>query len=407
MKSGLDSLRPIVGEQTIDELHALAAPLRGKRIQHINATRVGGGVAELLGRIVPLMNELGLVASWDVLSADEEFFRVTKSFHNAIQGEAIELSAGDYEVYVQGNRRNSESIALEGDFVILHDPQPCALIERRKSHPQRCIWRCHIDASHPHRGLWTFLSRYLRRYDAAIFSTPVFTRPLAIPQYVVAPAIDPLSDKNRTLELPEVLAVLEGYRIDAARPILTQISRFDRFKDPLGVIQAFRMVRETNDCQLVLAGGAASDDPEGAEVLAEVREAAGEDPDIHVLELPPDAHRTVNALQRSAAVVLQKSLKEGFGLTVSEALWKGRPVIGGATGGIPLQVLDGINGYLVYSAEGAAFRTRHLLNHPEAAVQMGRRGVDQVRQNFLLTRNIRDYLLIMNLTLAGATSMTL
>jgi trehalose synthase len=235
----------------------------------------------------------------------------------------------------------------------------------------------------------------VRRYDASIFSAPMFTGRLPIPQFLVAPSIDPLSDKNRPLDPVEVTRVLERHHVDPKRPLLVQISRFDRFKDPVGLIRTYKLVRETNDCQLVLAGGGAHDDPEGAQVLAEVQDAAEGDPDIHVLLLPNDANLEVNALQRAATIVFQKSLKEGFGLTVTEGLWKGRPVIGGATGGIPLQILDGVTGYLVHSPEGAAFRARYLLNHPEVAAEMGRRGVEHVRANFLTTRNVRDYLMLM------------
>lgn len=391
----LDAYRPIVGDRAIDDMFRLAAELRGRRVQHINATRAGGGVAEILNRMVPLMRELGLDATWDVLSGDDDFFRVTKSFHNAIQGEPIELHPKDFEIFLDWNRKNAREMDLAADFVVLHDPQPCAMVEARKRDGRVFVWRCHIDASHPHRALWAFLEKYVRRYDAALFSAPQFTRELPIPQFLVAPAIDPLSDKNRPLSREQVEAVLERHGVDPTRPIITQISRFDRFKDPLGVIRTYQMVKETNDCQLVLAGGGASDDPEGAQVLADVREAAGADPDLHVLLLPNDAHLEVNALQRASTVIMQKSTKEGFGLTVSEGLWKGKPVVGGATGGIPLQILDGVTGYLVSSPEGAAFRTRFLLNHPEASAEMGRRGVEQVRQNFLLMRAVRDYLLLM------------
>jgi trehalose synthase len=403
----LDAYRPVVGDRKIDEMFRLAERLRGKRVQHVNATRAGGGVAEILNRMVPIMRELGLDATWDVLRGEDEFFRVTKSFHNAIQGEPIDLSSADFEVFLKWNRLNGKEIDLHGDFVIIHDPQPAAMIEKRRADGQRCIWRCHIDASHPHRGLWAFLEKWVRRYDASLFSAPQFTQRLSIPQFLVSPAIDPLSDKNRPLAREQVDAVLARHGIDPKRPILTQVSRFDRFKDPLGVIQMYKLVKETNDCQLVLAGGGASDDPEGAAVLAEVRDAAGNDPDLHVLLLPPDAHVEINALQRASTIVIQKSLKEGFGLTVSEGLWKGKPVIGGATGGIPQQILDGITGYLVYSPEGAAFRARYLLNHPEIANEMGRRGIEQVRQNFLLTRNVRDYLMIMQTSLTGERHLTI
>jgi trehalose synthase len=359
--------------------------------------------------MVPLQAELGLQPSWDVIEGADEFYRVTKSFHNAIQGEPIELGRRDYEVFLDWSQRNAKKMDLYGDYVVVHDPQPIALVERRapRGSSQRCIWRCHVDASHPHPGLWAFLERYVRRYDGAIFSAPQFTRSLSIPQFLVTPSIDPLSDKNRALEPHEVRAVMDRHGLDPERPLIVQISRFDRFKDPLGVIHAYRMVRETHDCQLVLAGGGATDDPEGQEVLSLVRDEAGSDPDLHILELPPDAHLEVNALQRAATIVYQKSIKEGFGLTVSEAMWKGKPVIGGATGGIPLQILDGLTGYQVSSSEGAAFRTRYLLNHPEVAQEMGRRGVEQVRQNFLLTRNLREYLLLMHSIIDGRRSIRL
>jgi trehalose synthase len=403
----LEQYRAVVGDRKIDELHLLASRVRGRRVQHVNATREGGGVAEILNRMVPLMSELGLVASWDVLRGEEAFFRVTKAFHNAIQGDPVELSSQDYEIYLDWTRKNAAEIDLHADYVVLHDPQPCAMVDRPRAPGQKMIWRCHIDASHPHRGLWSFLEQYLRRYDAALFSAPQFTLTLPIPQYLVAPAIDPLSDKNRPLTKLQIDSVLERHGIDPQRPILTQISRFDRFKDPVGVIDTYRMVKETNDCQLVLAGGGATDDPEGAKVLAEVRAAAGEDPDLHVLLLPNDAHVEVNALQRASTIILQKSTREGFGLTVSEGSWKGKPVIGGATGGIPQQILDGVTGYLVSSPEGAAFRARFLLNHPEVAAEMGRRGMEQVRQNFLLTRNLRDYLLLMLATNSPSRTITL
>ena len=411
---GIDAYRVVVGDRTIDELFRLAAPMKGKRLQHVNATRAGGGVAEILNRAVPLMAELGLDVSWDVLRGEDEFYAVTKKFHNAIQGDPIEITSTDLEIFLKWNRINEKEIDLHGDFVIIHDPQPCAMIEtkratsRRPSGPgQKFIWRCHIDAANPNRRLWNFLSTYIQRYDGSLFSAPQFTGVLPIPQYLVAPSIDPLSDKNKPLTEEQVSAVCERHGIDMKRPILTQVSRYDRFKDPVGVVETYRMVKQTNDCQLVLAGGGASDDPEGMEVLAEVREAAGNDPDIHVLMLPNDAHIEINALQRASTVVIQKSLKEGFGLTVSEALWKGKPVIGGATGGIPLQILNGVNGYLVNSPEGAAFRTRFLLNHPEVAQEMGRRGIEQVRQNFLTTRKLRDYLMIMNATTTSDRTITL
>jgi trehalose synthase len=392
--ASLDEYRAVIGDRYVDELYRFGERLRGLRVQHINSTRVGGGVAEILTRLVPLMNEVGLAASWDVIDGDEDFFRVTKGFHNAIQGMEVELTSADFDAYLRTNRRNAEKLDLYGDAVVIHDPQPAALIDKRKA-TQMCFWRCHIDASHPDPRVWRFLEQFVGKFDASIFSAPAFVRPLKIPRFLIAPAIDPLSEKNRPLTDEQVASVCERFGIDRKRPILTQVSRYDRFKDPTGVVRMYRLVKESIDCQLVLAGGSASDDPEGSAVLAEVQEAAAGDPDIKILLLPPTANFEINALQRASTIVIQKSMREGFGLTVTEALWKGKPVIGGATGGIPMQILDGGDGFLVSSPEGAAFRARYLLNHPDAIVEMGRRGMEHVRQNFLLTRNLRDYLLML------------
>ncbi|HET6372833.1 MAG TPA: glycosyltransferase, partial [Candidatus Polarisedimenticolia bacterium] len=257
------------------------------------------------------------------------------------------------------------------------------------------IWRCHVDVSRPHRPVWKFLRSFVGEYDASIFSLAAFAQPLPHPQYLIPPGIDPLSPKNMPLEEKEVEVTAARFGLDPDRPVILQVSRFDRFKDPVGVIRAYRMVRDHIPVQLVLAGGTASDDPEGDEVLAEVREEAGADPDIHVLVLPPDAHREINALQRRADVVLQKSLREGFGLTVTEAMWKEKPVIGGDVGGIMLQVVNDHTGYRVSTPEGAAFRIRYLLNRPELMASMGSKGRTFVRENFLLTRQLREYLTLM------------
>ena len=255
------------------------------------------------------------------------------------------------------------------------------------------MWRCHIDVSAPQANVWNFLRDYVVRYDAAIFSMPAFAQQLPIPQFRVAPSIDPISDKNKPLDRLCVDAVLEKYKLDPRRPIVTQISRFDRLKDPLGVVRAYRMVKARQDCQLVLAGGGAPDDPEGAQVLSEVLEAAADDPDIHVLLLPPFSDVEINALVRGSTIILQKSIKEGFGLTVAEALWKKKPVIGGAVGGITLQIINGVTGYLVHSSEGAANRISQLLRDRKLRERMGENGYQHVRQNFLLTRHIKDYIL--------------
>jgi trehalose synthase len=283
---------------------------------------------------------------------------------------------------------------LTGDIVWIHDPQPAGLIARKRE-AAGWVWRCHVDVSTPASGAWDFLAPYVSQYDASIFSMPDFARRLPIPQFMVAPSIDPLSDKNRELDPAFIENVLQKYHLDPGRPILTQISRFDRLKDPLGVIAAYRLVRRRHNCQLILAGGGAPDDPEGEAVLGEVREAAASDPDIHVLELPPFSDLEINALVRASTVVFQKSIKEGFGLTVSEALWKRKPVIGGAVGGIRLQVLHGVTGFLVHSPEGAAQRASQLLADPALCRRMGDNGHQHVRQNFLLTRHVKDYMLVL------------
>lgn len=385
----------VVGRDVIGELRVVADRVRNRRLQNINSTAVGGGVAEILTRLVPLLNELGVMASWDVIKGDEAFFDVTKALHNALHGKPEAITGEMLECYRRTTQANIEQMDITGDVVWIHDPQPAGLIARKRDLGRSWVWRCHIDVSTPDRRAWEFLAPYVDQYDACIFSMPDFAQRTAIPQYMVAPSIDPLSDKNRELESGYIERVLEKHGLDPRRPILTQISRFDRLKDPLGVIAAYKMVRKRRDCQLVLAGGGAPDDPEGAEVLREAREAAGSDPDIHVLLLPPYSDLEINALVRGSAIVFQKSIKEGFGLTVSEALWKRKPVIGGAVGGIRLQVIDGVTGFLVHSPEGAAQRADQLLRDPAMRKQMGENGHYHVKQNFLLTRHVKDYMLVM------------
>jgi trehalose synthase len=288
---------------------------------------------------------------------------------------------------------NLDLVPTDAQFVVIHDPQPAALIESRTDgDSRRWIWRCHIDLSRPDPAVWSFLEPFITRYEGAIFSSPEFARQLPIPQYLFYPSIDPISDKNRELEPEFIQDVLDSFGIDSTRSILTQISRFDRLKDPIGVVQAYRLVKRYHDCQLVLAGGGATDDPEGALVLAEVKEAAANDPDIHILELPAAAPLEVNALQRASTIVLQKSLREGFGVTVAEALWKKKPVVASAVGGIPIQLIHKHTGMLAHSVEGAAYQIRFLLSHPEIAQRLAEQGHEHVRENFLITGNLKRYL---------------
>jgi trehalose synthase len=389
----LDDYQEIVGSGVIEELHVLADRVKGRRMQHINSTPVGGGVAEILTRMVPLFRELGLEVSWDVIKGDQAFFNVTKALHNALHGKAEEVTEDMLEIFRSTTEMNLREVSFTGDVIFIHDPQPAGLIQRRKEIGRGWVWRCHIDVSTPQADVWNFLRPFVEQYDAAIFSMPDFAQQLPIPQYRVAPSIDPLSDKNKPLNKIDIENVLEKYHIDPRRPVLTQISRFDRLKDPLGVIAAYRLVRKRNRCQLVLAGGGAPDDPEGEQVLREVQEAAAGDRDIHVLLLPPFSDLEINALVRASTVVIQKSIREGFGLTVSEALWKRKPVVGSAVGGIKLQVIDGETGFLVHSVEGAASRISQLLRDRRLRERLGQNGYEHVRQNFLVTRHLKDYLL--------------
>lgn len=371
-------------------LQKLGEKLSNRSFLHINSTRAGGGVAEILHRMIPILSDIGVRARWEVIGGDERFFDITKKIHNALQGKSEEFSADMWEHHREVNRVNAGNLDLSADAVLIHDPQPIPLVEFRKD--GKWIWRCHIDAANPQMEVWDALSRYGNKYDAAIFSVAKFARAMPIDEFIIAPSIDPLSDKNRDVSEDEMRETVERLQIPLDRPVILQVSRFDRFKDPIGVIKAYRMAKKYNDCILVLAGSAAADDPEGEMVLREVREHAADDPDIYILLLPPFSDKDINVLQRIATVILQKSLKEGFGLTVSEAMWKGKPVIGGACGGIPLQITHGSNGFLVSSVDGAAFRIRQLLNNPEMAKRMGDNAKEHVRINFLMTRQIRDYL---------------
>jgi trehalose synthase len=395
----------VAGEDVMNQLRQLAKRLQGVRVVHVNSTYLGGGVAEILGKLVPLMEEMGIETIWKVITGDESFFQCTKSFHNALQGHRIDIPEALLKAYEETNQRNAKSLGSlleEADIVIIHDPQPAPLLSlfpRRKGH---WIWRCHIDLSHPHRPVWKYLRKFLEEYDASIFSLSDFAQPLPHPAYLIPPSIDPLSEKNIELKKAEVHSVYSRFGLDPHRPLMLQVSRFDRFKDPLGVIHAYRLAKKyVSDLQLVLAGGTATDDPEGELVLSEVEAFSEDDPDIRVLQLPPDAHRTINALQRAADVVLQKSIREGFGLTVTEAMWKGKPVIGGDTGGIRLQVIDNHTGFLVNTPQGAALRLRYLLERPNRLREMGQKAREFVQDNFLITRQLREYLTLMVALLHG------
>ncbi|MBR9976863.1 MAG: glycosyltransferase [Bacteroidetes bacterium] len=395
----LHAYADIVGHEVIDQLRQLAAPLKNRKVVHVNSTRMGGGVAEILNKLIPLMNELGIETHWEVISGNTDFYQCTKSFHNGLQGNTVNIPSNLLRNFEETNRENATLLrpALQdADLVFIHDPQPAPLLEHISDRKGKWIWRCHIDVSHPYRPVWKYLRPFLAGYDASIWSLPDFAQTLPHPQYIIPPSIDPLSDKNIALPEEEISGIYAEFDIDPDRPLVTQISRYDRFKDPVGVVAAYQLSKRfIPGLQLVLAGGGASDDPEGEAVLDEVYAAANGDPDIKILLLPADAHRKINALQRVSDIVLQKSTREGFGLTVTEALWKGRPVIGGNTGGIRLQVINHHTGFLVSTPEGAALRIRYLLNHRDILEHMGKTAQEFVRDHFLLTRHLREYLTLM------------
>jgi trehalose synthase len=401
----LEDYASLVGGDTVARLRELARPLQGARVLHVNATAIGGGVAEILLSLVPLMRDAGLEADWYVMQAEDRFFEVTKDYHNALQGKPTEWSPGAFDLYwsaVERNARRLEEGLADYDFVVVHDPQPLVLASlfRGASRP-RLLWRCHIDLTSPSRETWNVLSPHLAGYDLLVFSSEAY-----IPEGLEAdrieialPCIDPFRAKNRPVREWESQEVLDRYGVDAARPYLLQVSRFDPWKDPLGVLEVYQRVRtERPDVQLVYMAGMADDDPEGWGLYERTREAAGGDPDVHLLALsvsPDQVDRNaleVNVMQRGAAVVLQKSIREGFGLVVAEALWKEKAVVAGNVGGIRVQIRDGWNGHLVDSTEAAATRTLELLGDPGRRALFGRRGRELVADKFLFTRLLGQYL---------------
>ncbi len=377
---------PFVDPEVKAALENYRGLLAGVSVQHVNSTAYGGGVAELLQSLVPAMRSIGLHCKWSVLQGDEKFFQVTKAFHNAVHGQAVELTSSLISTYQQGNAKNLDIIDENTDFVVIHDLQPLALVAGKERTRGVWIWYCHVDVSSADPRVWSFLRQYIQKYDLVVFHLKDYLCPdLHVPQHIMPPGIDPLSEKNRELSQEEQQRLISSLGIDLSRPLVLQVSRFDRLKDPLGVIEAFRIARNGLDAQLVLAGGSAADDPEGKQVLAEVQAVADGDPDIRVIAFDrANGALEINALQRSAAVVVQKSLREGFGLTVTEALWKSRPVVGSAVGGIRYQIIHGQTGLLVNSVAEAAAAIRQLLKNPEFARKLGAAGKEHVRKNFIL-----------------------
>ncbi len=396
----LDDYRDILDDHIIDKIKEEAAPLSEKHTEHVNSTFEGGGVAEILNTLVLLMNDVGIKTGWRLFKGHQRFFNITKSFHNGLQGGSLELTDEIKDEYLQNNEFNSLLMHIDFcDCIIIHDPQPLPIISFYKK-KQPWVWRCHIDLTNPNPGLWEYVKKFILKYDTMVVSMDKYIKKdITIPQKIIHPSIDPLSTKNKPISKEEAFKNLEKYDIENNKPIISQISRFDPWKDPLGVIDAYKLIKKQHDCQLVLMANMASDDPEGPKIYEQVLEKAKDVEDIHLIINAEENDIMVNSLQRASTVILQKSIREGFGLTVTEALWKGTPVVAGNVGGIPLQVIDGKNGYLVNNIMECADRTVHLLKKPKLREEMGKFATEHVKKNFLVTRHLLDYIRLLKDTI--------
>ena len=394
----LDKYQEIVGESLIKKIRAEASSLSEYKMVHINSTYQGGGVAEILNSLIILLNDVGIETDWRILHGTLDFFTITKKFHNALQGEKINLSEKKKEIYYINNVNNAIFSHINHDFVVVHDPQPLPIITCYKKR-QPWIWRCHIDISTPMRELWDYLKMFILKYDAMIISMEKFKpRDIpdrVIPQYIIRPSIDPLNLKNREIPNSTILKYLAKYDISQQKPVISQISRFDKWKDPEGMIKIFKMIKQKVDCQWILAGSMATDDPEGQDILENLEKIVGQEKDIRLIINAPDI--LINVLQRSSSVVVQKSIKEGFAITVSEALWKGTPVVTSNVGGISSQVINGKNGYLLEPRDYAGFADKiiYLIKNPKVAKKLGEFGRSYIKNNFLITRHLLDYIQLM------------
>jgi len=400
----LKSYRPVVlvEDQVVEEIVSLGAELKGTRLCHINATPYGGGVAELLYSCIPLLCDAGIAADWRIIKGNEPFFKVTKDFHNALQGAEHQLAAKEKEIYIKYNADNAKHLDASYDVIIVNDPQPAALRHFCNDNKPKWIWRCHIDTSNPDQDVWQFLKPYIEEYDCAIFTLEQYVPAALCHPWVelIAPAIDPKSPKNRELPVRQCIDFLPDMGIDANRPLAVQVSRFDPWKDPFGVIEAYRLAKkEVPGLQLALIGSLARDDPQGVEILERVEAVAEDDPDLFVFYNLSDLE--VNVFQRISNIVIQKSLREGFGLTVSEALWKSTPVVGGRVGGIPLQMGDELDQVLVSSIEECAEKMVMLLQNRDLARELAARGKERVQRDFLVTRLVRDELRLIKKVMMG------
>ena len=395
-EASLEEYKPILGDKKIEEIKILAEKLTGKRVCHVNSTSFGGGVSEILFRLVPLMRGIGLKTDWNVMKASGEFFNITKTIHNGLQGMMVSLTEDMKKTYLYYNEVNAKELSLDHDFIVLHDPQPAPIISYYPHRRGKWIWRCHIDLSKPNNEIVNFIAPYILQYDSLIFTMMQYVPELWKEKNIaiIPPSIDPIGNKNKPLQENTIQSILDKYDVDPNKPILTQVARFDPWKDPLGVIDVYRSIKKKlPDVQLLLIASMAYDDPEGWVYYEKTARYAGNDYDIHFLtDLVGVREIEVNAFQRASDVVLQMSEREGFGLSVAEALWKEVPVVGRNVGGIPLQIINNKTGFLVNSIQEAADKALHLLRHPDEAKQMGRKGREHVLHNFLITRHLEDYL---------------
>ncbi|MDD5439242.1 MAG: glycosyltransferase [Candidatus Omnitrophica bacterium] len=382
-----------IGRNAVDELKILASRLKTSTIQFITTTEQSGSIAETLSRIVPLLNELGIKALWEAIEPDHDLTAIAKVFHDGLRGSAVHTTTDMFQKFMALDDDMMRKASIKGDIVLMYDVPALALVHKRHEHESKWVWNCHLDLSKPDPEIWHFLKGFIEEYDTACLVAPAFFQKIQIPQFFIPPSIDPFSEKNRPLSQTEITTVLKKYGLSRKKPMIVQIGRFDHFKGHEGVIEAYRMVKRYNDCQLVLASGKGKGDPDVDEVLGELREKAGDDPDIHILVMDP-ADIDVNALQQNAAVIVQKSVKEGFALTVTEALWKAKPVVASLVGGMPLQITHNYSGLLCRTDVGCATNIRRVLNNPGLAKKLGRNGREAVKKNFLSTRQLKDYMLL-------------
>lgn len=390
----LEAYQRLLGKQAINSLRKKAIKFEQKTVLHINSTKFGGGVAEILNNMLPMMRELKIDAEWKVFTAPKSFFEISKKMHNALQGNmSINFSEDEISAFLEQSKSTYEQIHPNSDFVIIHDPQPSPVIEFAHERRGKWIWRCHIDTSDPNPQAWNLISRYFPNYDALIFTKVEYAKPgINNLIYPIPPSIDPFSEKNKKLDKETANEIVKKF-VPLDRPLITQVSRFDPWKDPLGVIDVFRKVREKIPVRLALIGSLAHDDPEGIEFLEKVKNYASNDPEIHILtNLDGVADLEVNAFQQVSDIILQKSLREGFGLTIAEALWKNTPVIGGNVGGIKLQIENGVNGFLVNSIDETVEKILYILANPKIAKEMGKKGREKIKNEFLLIHHLEKYL---------------